>query len=384
MWRTDPTRFIGLAGVGVAIAALLVNLGFLFRPGTSEVLGGLAHHAFVLGLMLILTSGSRTVSLGTLGVTWLIGVWSVFVVTYVIQDAIVSILGSDIDGEFVVVWLAPVTEEVLKLAPVAIYLLLAGRSGHRHPSMSDGMLLGFMVGAGVTFQEDAHFGEILGSGEGWSAASPWSTVFPTISPLGSYFALNHALWGALSGLSIGAAVMLRHWRWIWPIALAGPLLALTNHVMANQYAFSEFGTRALVNRVSGSDVPLFYDAVRELTLGGRLPMLALIVGAITVVIAESLILRWVSKRDRMFPSLPLGRVLRMVTVGASKAGALQLLAADRYLGLRRRVYFAGWQTQRAGGPPEVSDADYDELMMLGARLGLPTDAASPLNETAVP
>jgi hypothetical protein len=74
----------------------------------------------------------------------------------------------------------------------------------------------------------------------------------------------------------------------------------------------------------------------------------------------------------------------MVTVGASKAGALQLLAADRYLGLRRRVYFAGWQTQRAGGSPEVSDADYDELMMLAARLGLPTDAASPLSETAVP
>jgi hypothetical protein len=73
----------------------------------------------------------------------------------------------------------------------------------------------------------------------------------------------------------------------------------------------------------------------------------------------------------------------MVAVGASKAGALQLLAADRYLGLRRSVYFAGWRTKRAGGSPEVSDADFAELTMLQARVGLLTDAAGPHKDTAV-
>jgi RsiW-degrading membrane proteinase PrsW (M82 family) len=393
MWQTDRSRLIGLAGAGVALGAILLNLGFFFRPGTSEVLGGLAHHAFVLGCMLILTSGSRTVSLSTLGVFWLLGVWSVFGLTYVLQSQIVSIFGAEIDGEFMVVWLAPFTEEALKLAPVAIFLLLAGRSGYRHPSMSDGLLLGFMVGAGVAFQEDAHYGEILGSGDGWGAATPWTAVFPTVSPLGNYFALNHALWGALSGLSIGAALMLRHWRWAWPIALAGPVLSFTNHVMANQVTFSDFGTRALLNRASGSGVPWFYDTIRDLTDGGRLPMLVLIAGTVAVVVVDLMIQRWVAKRDRMFPSLPFGRLSQTFGRSTSWARIATLLAADRYMCLRRSLYFAGWRTSRAGGYPGVTDKDYAELISLAVRLGIfrspgaagqPSAAAPPVVPADIP
>jgi len=376
MWLADRSRLIGLAGVVVAVAALLMNLGFFFRPGTSEVLGGLAHHAFLVGLMLLLTSGSRTVSLSTLGVFWLLGVWSVFGLTYVLQSQLVSILGAHIKGEFVIVWLAPFTEEALKLAPVAIFLLLAARSG-RHPSMSDGLLLGFMVGAGVSFQEDAHYGKIL-SGDGWGAATPWTMVFPTISPLGKYFARNHALWAALSGLTIGAAVMLRHWRWAWPIALAGPVLSVTNHLMANHFTFSEFGTSFLLRRASGGGVPWFYQTVRDLTDGGRLPLLILIAAAIGVVVVEGLILRWVGKRDRMFPPLSLTHVFRLLSRCTSRAAAAQLLAADRYVRLRRFVYFAGWRTNRAGGSPGVTEVDAAALATLLARASALPDLASPV------
>ena len=381
MWRTDRSRLIGLAGLAgvvVAVAVLLLDLGFFFEPGVDDVLGGLAHHAFVLGLLLVLTSGSRTVSLSTLGIFWLIGVWSVYAVAYFLESNLASLFGANIDSQFVGVWLGPFLEETSKLLPVAIFLLLAGRSGYRHPSLSDGLLLGFMVGAGVSFHEDADFGEILVSGNGWGAAEPWSLIFPTISPLGKYFALNHALWGALSGLTIGAAVMLRHWRWAWPIALAGPLLSFTNHLMANHYTFSEFGTSFLLRRASGGDVPWFYDTVRTLTAGGRLPMLVLIAGAVAVVVVELLILRWVGKRDRMFPPLSIGRVFGLIAHGTSKAGAAQLLAAERYVRLRRRVYFAGWRSKLAGEAPYVTDADYAQLVSLAAQLdALPPETAQP-------
>ena len=369
MWRTDRAQLIALAGAGVAVVAVLANLGFLFRAGTSEVLGGLAHHAFVLGLMLILTSGSRTVSLGTLAIFWLIGVWGVFGLAYLLESQLASLLGTDIDGEFVPIWLSPLVEEPLKLAPVAIFLLLAARSGYRHPSMSDGLLLGFMVGAGVSFHEDAHVGEILVSGDGWSAARPWSLIFPTISPVGNYFALNHALWAALSGLSIGAAVMLRQWRWAWPIALAGPLLAFTNHLMANHFTTTAFGTSFLLRRVSGEGVPWFYDTIRDLTIGGRLPMLLLIAAAVAVVVVEWGMLRWVDKRDRMFPPLSRVHVFRLVTQSTSRAGAAQLLAAEQYTRLRRSVYFAGWRAKRSGGIPVVTDVDVARLTSLLARTG---------------
>ncbi len=379
MWQRDRWRLIGLVGIGVAVAALLLDIGFFFKPGVDEVLGGLAHHAFVLGCLLVLTSGSRTVSLSNLGVFWLIGVWSVYAVAYLFETQLASLFGAEMDGEFQVVWLGPFLEEALKLAPVAIFLLLAGRSGYRHPSISDGLLLGFMVGAGVSFHEDADFGEILVSGDGWGAATPWSLILPTISPLESYFALNHALWGALSGLSIGAAVMLRQWRWAWPIALAGPLLAFTNHLMANQFTTSEFGTQFLLNRASGSGVPWFYDTVRDLTMGGRLPMLALIAGAVAVVAVESMILRWVGKQDRRFPPVPFGRVRQMLGRSTSWPGIARLLAADCYVGLRRSVYFAAWRSTRSGEAPYVSEVDYAQLISLATRLEvLPSGVAAPV------
>ncbi|MDP9467816.1 MAG: PrsW family intramembrane metalloprotease [Chloroflexota bacterium] len=360
--RTGRSQLIALAGAGVAVAAILLNIGFFLRPGVLDVLGGLAQHAFVLGLMLLLTSGSRTVSLSTLGIFWLVGVWGVFGLAYLLESQLASLLGVDI-GEFVSVWLAPGVEEPLKLAPVAMFLLLAARRGHQ-PSMSDGLMLGFMVGAGVSFHEDAHAGEILVSGDGWGAALPWSLIFPTISPVGEYFALNHALWGALSGLSIGAAVMLRHWRWAWRIALVGPLLAFTNHSLTNHY-------------VIGEGVPWFFETIGFVTLGGRLPMLALIGGAVAVVVAEARILRWVGQRDRMFPSLPSSRFLGMIAHATSRSRAAQLLAADHYMRLRRSLYFAAWRTRRAGGYPDVSDGDYVTLMTLAGGLGLLSDVEDP-------
>jgi hypothetical protein len=138
--------------------------------------------------------------------------------------------------------------------------------------------------------------------------------------------------------------------------------------MANHFTFSEFGTQALLTRVSGGGVPFFFEAIRDLTIGGRLPMLALIGGAVAVVVAEALILRWVSKRDLLFPPLPRAQVFHLLGRATSKAGVAQLLAADRYLRLRRCVYFSAWRTNRIGGYPEVSDADYERLVSLADRL----------------
>jgi RsiW-degrading membrane proteinase PrsW (M82 family) len=379
MWRTDRSQLIGLAGVGIAIVVLLLNLGFFLRPGGGEVLGGLAHHAFVLGWMLLLTSGSRTVSLGTLGVFWLLGVWSVYVLAYLLESQLATLLGADTDGDFVSVWLAPFVEEATKLLPIAIFLLLFGRGGFRHLSMSDGMLLGFMIGAGVSFHEDAHYGDILVSGDGWGAAPPWTTVFPTISEVSDRaFALNHALWAALSGLSIGVAAMFRHRRAAWAIALIGPLLAVTNHVLVNYLVADPF-------RGAGrGDVGEPFSTLQNLTDGGRWPLLILIAGAVAVVLAEWLILRWVGKRDRLFPSLPIARIFALLARSTTKAGAAQLLSATRYLSLRRAVYFAGWRAKAAGGNPVVAEDDYAQLVSLALRLeALPPRAAQP-NAAAPP
>jgi hypothetical protein len=359
----------------MAVAATLWEIDFFLRPGLTGVLRGLAQHGFVLALLLILTARSRTVSLPMLGIFWLIGVWAVYSLAYLLEEPMASRYGSGGFDEFVPVWWAPFAEETAKLAPVAIFLGLAGRGGRRQPAMSDGLLLGFMVGAGVSFVEDAHVREIFVSGSGWTAATPWTAIFPTISPIGGgVFALNHALWAALSGLTIGAALMLRHWRWMWPIALAGPLLAMSNHAMGNSLT----GLAGLFARGNVSEP---FATIRDVTDGGRLPILVLVAGGVAVAACEWLILRRVAKRDRMFPPLPLAELGTLIRGANTKAGFARLVAAERYIRLRRSIYFAGWRTKVTGGEPEVSRADYAELRSLFARVGLP--AAGPIEPRPV-
>jgi hypothetical protein len=81
----------------------------------------------------------------------------------------------------------------------------------------------------------------------------------------------------------------------------------------------------------------------------------------------------------MFPPLSIGHVFGLIAHATSKAGAAGLLAADRYLRLRRSVYFRAWRTRRAGGYPDVSDADFAQLVSLAARLEIlpPPEAAQP-------
>jgi RsiW-degrading membrane proteinase PrsW (M82 family) len=350
-----------LAGAGLAVAATIWEIDFFLRPGLGEVVKGLAHHAFVLALLLILTSRSRTVSLPMLGIFWLLGVWPVYSLAYFLEEPMANRYGAGSMDEFVPVWWAPFVEEAVKLLPVAIFLVLAGRRGGRHPGMSDGLLLGFMVGAGVSFVEDAHAREVFISGSGWTADQPWTAIFPTISPIGSgVFALNHALWASLSGLTFGAALMLRQWRWTWPVVLVGPLLAVSNHATSNSLT----GLAGLLARGKVSEP---FATIRDATDGGRLPLLVLIAGAIAVAVGDWLILRWVAKRDRMFPALSFPEFARLVRQSNSKSGFARLITAERYVRLRRSVYFAGWRTKMAGANPEVSPARFDELTRLLTR-----------------
>ena len=93
MSQTDRYRLIALTGTAVAVVALLVNLGFFFRAGAGDVLKGFVYNGFVLGWLLVITAGSRTVSLGTLGIYWLLGVWVVTGLAYLLQLALIGVSG---------------------------------------------------------------------------------------------------------------------------------------------------------------------------------------------------------------------------------------------------------------------------------------------------
>jgi hypothetical protein len=132
------------------------------------------------------------------------------------------------------------------------------------------------------------------------------------------------------------------------------------------------------------DVPFFYATLRDLLDRGSVPLYALLAGAVAATVAELMILRWVGKRDRWFPPLPVPRLGDLAKGWNTRAGAAQLLAAERYVTLRRSVYYAGWRTRRAGGDPEVGPRDFAELASLSARLEIrqPVLEAAPQGQAA--
>lgn len=368
-WRRDHSRTIALLGAGFAVLSVLLKVDFFLSPGVTGVLRGLAQHGFVLGWLLILTARSRTVSLPTLASFWLLGVWSVFLVAYLIEWPVGELWGVQATDLFLPVYWAPLVEEILKLAPVALFFALAARSGRRQPAMTDGLLLGFMVGAGVSFHEDAHVARIFVSGDGWGAGTPWSAIFPTISPLGPVFALNHAIWAALSGFGIGTAFMFRHWRWTRVMAIVGFLFAVTNHSMLNYFADGTV-ERAL-ELLGRADAPWQFSSIKELTNGGRIPMAILVLGAVAAAIVEWRILRSIGGRDPMFQPMPTGHLVNLFKTANTREGFTRLIAAERYLRLRRTIYFGGWQKMAIGGRPEVTDTDVARLRSLWRRAGVP-------------
>jgi hypothetical protein len=368
---------VTLAGTTVALFLVLLNLGFFFGAGTDDVLTGLAYNGFVLGWMLVLTSGSRTVLLGTLGIFWLLGLWAVTGAGYLLEQGLIGVSGVERTDSVVAVWYASIAEETLKPLAVAFYFVLAWRRDHRLPSISDGLLLGFVVGAGLKFHEDAHIGIV--TGQGWSAVTPLSSFLPTIELWNDQVYTDHAVRGALEGLSVGAAAMLWPWRRAaLVVGLAGSVIMFWGHVMWNY--FVDHPAQA----VGAEDAPFLFSTLQAVLDNGRVPLLILLAGAVAAVVAESLILRWVGKRDPIFPPLPFARIVPLLKRCNTKAGMAELLSVERYVTLRRAIYYAGWRTNRAGGSPEISNADYAELTMLRSRVGLAGPAAAPANDAAVP
>jgi protease prsW family protein len=340
--RPSGWQLVALVGAVLCLLLILSQASFFLRPGPIEVLRGLAHHLFVIALLLVITLGTRTVSVASLGLFWLVGVFPVVFLAMVLQWLPAELLGTGPRSPVSTV-VVPILDTAVYLVPVAVYYAIAIRA-KLQPAASDGLLIGFAVGAGYAFFEDAVIGDILLSGDGWFAAQPWSLFAPTISEVGDSISLNHALWAALGGLSLGVAVMLRHRRYAWLIAVIGPMLIVLNHAVVNviSNSFSVGGRGGLDPLAAIADL---------LTLGGVLPLLVVYIGAMAVALLEYRILASVSPRWPTVPSVPLATLGRLLARARTAAGLRRYLATSRYARLRRLVMFAVWRARDAGTAP---------------------------------
>jgi hypothetical protein len=227
------------AGLAFSLAVLIVSAPHLLEigGGAGLVLGNVAQFAWTLALLLLVFRHRRTVGARALAGAALAGFFGVASLAVLAGKPIVDRLGNDSD--YVTLLFAPVSEELIKLLPVALFLLLATRSRRWRPSACDAVLLGFTAAAGFAVYENILFAR--GTSGGWFAALPLSLVLPTIATRGPMLGGGHAVYTGLATLGLAVTVIyggrFRLARLALPFAL---LLVILEHITVNRFAMYAF------------------------------------------------------------------------------------------------------------------------------------------------
>lgn len=345
LWAVRLPWWAGWVTLALVVAVFVVQLRFFLAWGTGIIWPYVINHAWILAWLLVVTTFTRTVPLRLLAAFWFVGVYTTLAIVLFVGGPITGLFG--LSNALVPGLLLPLVEELVKPLPVLAFFWYMVRRGWQ-PGPSDGLLIGFVIGAGFAFHEDMMFGRVWGSG--LQTATPLSALFPTISYFRGTMAAYHDAWLALIGLAIGAAFLLRgRSRLAWALPAAAWLIVFTDHWTGNYLASASSG-EALVGLAR---------AMRGLGPDGALPVMALAGGIVVAVAAELLILRSVARHDALFPS-PRAADLAGALRGLQRREVRRLQALREYARLRRSTHFTVWARR-----PRIEPA---HLVPIGAEL----------------
>ena len=355
-----PWPLIGLAGLCFTLLLFLLQLPFFFSPGWLKTGANLLEHLYILIWLLVVTAFNRTVSLRTLLAFGFMGLYLIVTLAVLTGWPVAALLGEN--SQFLSSIWAPLTEELLKALPVALYFWLATRSRRWQPAATDGLLLGFVVGAGFAFYEDTL--DLRVSGSGW-LASGWSIFWPVLTSSGSIFQssrvnLGHAGWTALVGLALGLAFLYRRYRYAWLAPLLALGLVMLDHGLGNY--MGDLGRHA---------APLLLDLLYTLLLRGRLVVVILLIGIVVTIVLEQRMLRWASARDRFFPAIPLSTLQHELFRPLNWPQLYHLQETFEYLRRRRAAYYTLWLWRDKGVEADQGAEMAATLFTLGVNAGLP-------------
>jgi len=215
------------AGLAVSLLILTFSAPRLLEQGGGAglVLGNVAQYGWTIALLALAFAWTRTIGLRALAGAVLAGFFGVASLAVLIGKPLVDRLGSD--SPYVTLLFAPVTEELLKLLPVALFLLLAARSRRWRPSVGDAVLFGFAVASGFAIYENILYGR--GTDGGWFTTLPLSLLLPSIVTRGPMLVGGHAVYTGLASLGLAVSIIygnrFRAARFALPVALALVMLA---------------------------------------------------------------------------------------------------------------------------------------------------------------
>jgi RsiW-degrading membrane proteinase PrsW (M82 family) len=267
-------NIVAWAGLAVSAVTLLAALPRLFAHGggAGRVVGNTVAVAWTVLLIVFAIRHVRTLGPRALVGAWFSGFFGVLSLATLAGRPVVDHWGAT--SAFAVVFWVPLTEELLKLLPVALVLLLTRRQGGRF-SAGDAVLFGAVVGGAFTVNENALYARPVG---GLGAHVPVSLLIPSV-PHTSGFALagGHLVYTALAALGLAITVIYRRrvrWAvWAAPVALADVVL---EHAAWNQNGLD----------AAGANRPLWLVFAHIVTLDGWLSSLLLIAGVAWVAVVE--------------------------------------------------------------------------------------------------
>ena len=262
---------VGLVLSAVAVLALLPHL--TKQGGFSKFSADMVGQLWALAVLTIVAGPARTIGWRGLVGAGLAGFLAVTALARVVGRPIVNHFG--VTSLPAVAGLVPLTEELFKLLPVVLVVLIAVRRTRARPSALDLVLLGAWSGAGFALSEDASYGR---GGAEFSSFTPLSWLLPSgthATVFGSgYYSAGHLVHSALIAVGVGVAVLYRHrMRFARAWLVIAVAVALGEHALANAIS-------------SGGLTHAQADPYLALTVRGHLSLVLLLAGAVFLAVWE--------------------------------------------------------------------------------------------------
>ncbi len=320
-------------GLALSLVTLALSTPKLVEEGGGwgVILGNLAQYGWTIVLLLVVFVKTRTIGARALIGAALAGFFGVSSLAVWAGKPFVDRLGPN--SVFVSTLFAPVTEELFKLMPVAIFLLLARRSRRFRPSIGDAVLFGITVACGMSMYENILY--VRDTYGGWFVTLPFSPAMPFIHMQNGMLVGGHVVYTALNSLAL--AVILLYGsraplaRYALPVTLA---VTIFEHMTVNRLVL-----------IGSGDLGWFAQLSLVVTLGGYLSTLLLVAGVAAVAAFETRLMR------RGGGTLPASLTVREIIAGVRQpsrwAGMVQLHKRLRYESLRRASILAAAQTEQS-------------------------------------
>jgi len=272
--RTRVMNLVSTVGLAISVLTVIASMPRITKAGGVPVfLLDFSAQLWTLALLWIVAGPVRTIGWRAFVGAWLTGFLGLTALARLVGTPIVDKLGvSSLLGT--ALWV-PITEELIKLLPVILVLVMAMRRPRARPSVLDVVLLAALTSAGFNVYESATFGRGAFS---LSANPVLSLLVPGLNKGSAYgwtmMQTGHLVHTALLALGVAFALMYPKQfarRWIVPsVAIAAVLI---EHCSQNAIITGQLNE--MIGKLS-----------IVLTLGGRLTTVMLIGGVGYVAMLE--------------------------------------------------------------------------------------------------